>query len=70
MHLKPLSCVLSTGIKVKSPLHLMFRAREGTVVRAGMGENPLRLTFQVREGGKGLVLGVVNDLKHKYLLKT
>ena len=36
------------------------------MVRARMGENPLRPTFRVREGGKGLVLGVVNDLRHKY----
>ena len=70
MHLEALSCVLSTRIKVKTPLCLMFQAREGAVVRARMGENPLRLTFRVREGDKGLVLGVVNDLKHKYLLKT
>ena len=36
------------------------------MVRAGMGENPLRPDFRVRDGGKGLVLGVVSDLRHKY----
>ena len=41
MRLEPLSCVLSTVIRLKTPLRLMFRVREGTVVRAGMGENPL-----------------------------
>ena len=66
MRLEPLSCVLSTVIRLKTPLHLTFQAREGAVVRAGMGENPLRPAFRARESGKGLVLGVVNDLRHKY----
>ena len=56
--------------KAQNPSPSYVSNKGGAVVRAGMGENPLRPTFQGREGGKGLVLGVVNDLKHKYLLKT